>query len=224
MNTKDWILLGIKFIFGFIVMLGIFFGIAGTWNWIEGWVFLIIHFTWATFLTIWLSKHSPELLKKRSSFDIPDKWWDKIIMMGIAITMTAAFVMPSLGIKYGWPRLPLILEPIGFIGVIIAMIGISFVFKENSHAALTVKIQKNQKVISTGPYKYVRHPLYSWFVVLMLSVPLAFGIYYAFIPAILGCIVMIIRTPLEEKVLLKDLKGYKEYTKKTKYRILPRVW
>jgi len=88
----------------------------------------------------------------------------------------------------------------------------------------TVEIQKNQKVVSTGPYKYIRHPMYSTSIIMVFNIALALGSLYAMIPAGLSSLALIIRTYFEDKTLQKELKGYKEYTKKTKYRLLPGVW
>ena len=98
--------------------------------------------------------------------------------------------------------------------------------KENTYATKIVRLQqeREQKVVTTGPYSYVRHPMYSGAILFFLCLPLALGSYYATIPGVLVSIVLIIRTYLEDKTLQKELKGYKEYTRKVRYRLLPGIW
>jgi len=215
----------LQFILSIPIMVAILFWPAGTLLWPEAWIYIILQLGYAIILTLYFLKHDPELIKKRMEMKIPPKLWDKLIMAPLILVMTSLMIIPGLdAIRYGWSSIPLYLEVIGFIGFLLSSYWIFLVMKENSYLLKTVEIQKNQKVVSSGPYKYVRHPMYSSAIIMFFSIALALGSLYALIPAALSSIALIIRTHFEDKTLQKDLKGYKEYIKKTRYRLLPGFW
>jgi protein-S-isoprenylcysteine O-methyltransferase Ste14 len=215
----------VQFIIAIPVMMAIIFWPAGTLKWAEGWIYLILQLGYAIILTFYFLKNNPEMIKKRMELKIPPKLWDKFALLAIVIVMTALLIIPGLdAVRYQWSSIPLYLEIIGFALFIISSYWIFLVMKENSYLLKTVEIQKNQKVVSTGPYKYVRHPMYSTTIIMVFSIALALGSLYTLIPAILATITLMIRTQLEDKTLQKELKGYIAYTKKTKYKIIPGIW
>ncbi|KYK32634.1 MAG: isoprenylcysteine carboxylmethyltransferase family protein [Theionarchaea archaeon] len=200
---------------------------AGTAYWINGWVFTITLSFYIVYSTLWLMKNNPELLRERLSTK-KTQGWDRIILTLFAICFVALFLIPGLDFRYQWTssRIPIIIEVFAFIGLIISLIIIFLVIKENTYASKAVKIQegKKHKVITTGPYRYVRHPLYAGGIVLLVCMPFALGSLYSLIPGVLSVILFIFRTYLEDKMLYEELPGYEEYAQKTPYRLLPGIW
>jgi len=215
----------IKFIIAIPVVMAVLFWPAGTLNWTEAWIYLIIQFGFSGIYTIYFLKHDPQLIQKRMEMKMPPALIDKIIMIPFSITATAVLIVPGFDvIRYQWSSLPIYVEVIGFVGFLVCSYFLFLVMKENSYLAKVVEVQKDHKVISTGLYKYIRHPMYAVVIPMFFFIALALGSLYALIPAVLTAIFLIIRIPFEEKTLIKDLKGYKEYTKKTKYRLIPKIW
>lgn len=129
-------------------------------------------------------------------------------------------------VRYQWSYVPLAVKVICFILVSASFIWISWIMNENTYLSRFVEIQEERghKVITTGPYRFIRHPMYAGATILLLSLPVALGSLYALIPAAFCVIFIIIRTVLEDKTLHKELEGYVEYAQKTKHRLLPGIW
>jgi len=213
-----------KVIIGIVVLLLLLFGSAGTIYWIEAWILIIIYFIYVMGSFIWLKKNNPELLKERTSRRNEGKWWDKIILTIYTILLMFMLVICGIdAVRFHWSNLPLILKIIGFIGYIPSVIIIFLTIKENAYLSEVVRIQKDrsQQVVKTGPYKYVRHPMYSGIILMILFTPFALGSFIALIFSGLIIILFIIRTYLEDKTLQNELPGYKEYIKKVRYRLVP---
>jgi protein-S-isoprenylcysteine O-methyltransferase Ste14 len=216
-----------KVIIGIIVLLLLLFGSAGTIYWIEAWILIIIYFIYVMGSFIWLKKNNPELLKERTSRRNEGKWWDKIILTIYTILLMFMLVICGIdAVRFHWSNLPLILKIIGFIGYIPSVIIIFLTIKENAYLSEVVRIQKDRskQVVKTGPYKYVRHPMYSGIILMILFTPFALGSFIALIFSGLIIILFIIRTYLEDKTLQNELPGYKEYIKKVRYRLVPGLW
>jgi protein-S-isoprenylcysteine O-methyltransferase Ste14 len=150
----------------------------------EAWILLILYFINVIGFFIWLKKNNPELLKERTSRRSEGKWWDKIILTIYTILLMFMLVICGIdAVRFHWSNLPLILKIIGFIGYITSAIIISLTIKENAYLSAVVRIQKDrlQQVVKTGPYKYVRHPMYSGIILGILSTPLALGSFIALI-------------------------------------------
>jgi protein-S-isoprenylcysteine O-methyltransferase Ste14 len=146
-------------------------------------------------------------------------------MFALTVLFIAQLVIFGLdAVRYEWSQTPFTLKAVGFAGLIFSLILIFLPMKENPYLTKIVVVQKDQKVITTGPYKYVRHPMYSGVIILFFSLPLALGSLYALIPGILMTILLIIRTWFEDKMLHKELPGYEDYARKTCYRLMPWVW
>lgn len=206
-------------------MILILFWPAGTLNWPEAWIYLVLQLGFSTAVAIYLNKHDPSLLQKRMQMRIPPKLWDKIIVIPFGLAMIALLIVPGFdAIRYGWSDIPFYFEIIGFIGFIISSYLLFLVMKENTYLLKTVEIQKNHKVVQTGPYAYVRHPMYSAVIIMVFSIALALGSLYTLIPAFLASLSLAIRTSLEDLTLQKELTGYKNYTKKVTYKLIPHIW
>ena len=198
---------------------------AGTLYWLDAWIYLVI---WGVFIAgviYYLEKKNPELLEKRLESPKPKQKWDTIIVVILFILMIPLFVLPGLDvIRFQWSYLPLFVRIIGFIGVITAASIYLAVLRENTYLTKEIAVQEGHQVITTGPYKYVRHPMYSGIIIFVISHCLALGSLYSLIPAGLFVITFIVRTNFEDNMLKNELEGYTEYMGKTRYRLVPYIW
>lgn len=200
---------------------------AGTLNWPEAWVFLLLYFVFVTAALIWMKKNAPGLLKERMSKKKDTKSWDKKFFTAYSIFLIALLIVPGLdAVRFGWSEVPLFVRVLGFLGFIPAMGFAFWAMKENAFASDTVRIQKERghTVCTTGPYRYVRHPMYVGVILFLLCFPIALGSFYTFIPAFINTALFILRTSLEDKTLQEELPGYKEYAQEVRYRLFPGVW
>jgi protein-S-isoprenylcysteine O-methyltransferase Ste14 len=212
---------------GVLLMLALFFIPAGTLNWPEAWLFILSYLAAVGGVFIWLKKKSPSLLKERMSRKKEAKRWDKTIMMAYSFLLIALLIVPGLdAVRFRWSDVPLILNGLGFAGLIPGLVFAFRAMKENAFASDVVRIQEDRghRVCTTGPYRHVRHPMYVGVILVMLFFPLALGSLYAYIPASVIIILFIIRASLEDRTLQKELPGYTEYSRKVRYRLLPGVW
>ena len=207
-----------------IIALGAFLFLpAGTVYWVEGWIFLIIMSAYIIYSTVWLMKNNPELLKERLRIRKTQKW-DKIILFLFSICFVALFVIPGFDFRYQWTHIPAIVKVAAFFGICISFVIIFLVTKENTYAFKAIKIKENHTVVTTGPYQYVRHPLYAGGMLFMVCMPLALGSLYSFVPGLVSVVLFCIRTYLEDTLLCKELSGYRDYAQKTRYRLIPKIW
>lgn len=214
----------VKLVLFIIVILALLLLPAGTFNWPEAWLYLLINIFYFIPMILYLKKHSPELVKRRSKLK-PEKSWDMVINVAAGIIFIVLFVITGLdAVRYGWSIVPIELKALGFVGIIFSFVILFLVFRENAYLFRIVKVQKGQKLVTTGPYSVVRHPMYVAVITQFTCIPLALGSFYGLIPAILVDALIIIRIYFEEKILHKELKGYKNYAKKTRYRLLPGIW
>ena len=200
---------------------------ANTLDWSAAWIYIIIYICYGLMVVSWLRKSNSELLKERMTFlKKTAHRWDKIIILGSTVLFVALLAVPSLDFRYQWSQMSLIFNIIGFVGIVCSFVLIFLVMRENTYLSRVVEIQKERghTTISTGPYRFVRHPMYVGVIVMSFCTSLALGSLYGLIPALLLAIIIGIRTHFEDKMLHKELPGYKEYAMKTRYRLLPRIW
>jgi protein-S-isoprenylcysteine O-methyltransferase Ste14 len=215
---------GLFIAFALVLFLG-----AGTIIWLNGWVFLALFFTFAIATHAWLFRHNPELLRERmrllGTSDQP--WWDKILYIMFQVLCYAWLVLISLDAgRFHWSRVPVWLEFVGAIVLVGAFCLFFLAFRENSYLSPYVRIQEEraQTVVSTGPYHYVRHPMYSAIIIFVLGTPLLLGSWYGVLFGIFLIAIIARRAVLEERTLQKELLGYAAYMSQVKYRLIPRVW
>jgi signal transduction histidine kinase/protein-S-isoprenylcysteine O-methyltransferase Ste14 len=209
-----------------VVMGLLLFVPAGTIEYWQGWVYLAI-FTGASLLTtLYLVKKDPALLKRRmrGGPTAEKETTQKIIMLFASSGFIALLVVPAVDHRLGWSAVPLFVAIVGDILVAIGFYLIFLVYKENTFTSATIEVAENQKVISTGPYALVRHPMYASASLYVFGTPLALGSYWGLLAIAFMMPFLIWRLLDEEKFLAKNLSGYLEYMKKVRYRLVPSVW
>ncbi|MFW9970949.1 MAG: methyltransferase family protein [Candidatus Odinarchaeota archaeon] len=223
-KLKKSSLLVVVYLFTGFLGFGLFFP-AGTILWIEAWVYLIIFSIFFTVVVLYFSKHDPEMLQRRAKPKFKEKW-DKLIMSLMGFGFFPTFIIPGFERRFKWTLIPFWIEIIGFIGLSSGLIIIFLVMKENTFLSKSVEIQKDRGhvVITTGPYRIIRHPMYFGFILFIIFYCFALGSLYSLIPSALGIVGLVIRTILEDKKLHEELEGYKEYAQKTRKKLLPLIW
>ncbi len=221
--------LTLRVIVSLAFIIAIIFWPAGTFKWPEGWIFLGAYILFVLWIFLWLKKNNPELLKERmNSMKRKDaKPWDKLIIIAFTCLLVGMAIAAGLdAVRFHWSRAPLFIQALGFSGIVLAAILGFWAMRENSFLSAIVRIQSDRghTVCSTGPYRYVRHPLYVANIIFLVCIPLFLGSFYALIPGSLAALLFILRTYLEDKTLFNELPGYREYTEQVRYRLLPGVW
>jgi protein-S-isoprenylcysteine O-methyltransferase Ste14 len=199
---------------------------AGTIVWPEGWLFLGIYVVCSLVFGTWMLRNNPAFLEGRLRIEKqPGKVWDKVLTLVMGVFFISIFLVAGLDVFHAhWSRLPMLAEALGFAGILVSLALVFQVMRENPYATRIVDITKDQKVISTGPYSLVRHPMYVGAILFYLSIPIAFGSLCAILPASCGAALFVLRTYVEDKTLQKELGGYKEYAEKVRFRLVPGVW
>jgi protein-S-isoprenylcysteine O-methyltransferase Ste14 len=201
---------------------------AGSLTWLSGWVFLVLFFGFFTIVNIWLFKHNPGLLQERMSLGRSDqKGWDKILFPLLLALPFAWLAFISLdAVRFHWSIIPAWVQVVGAAILLFSFRLLFLTFRENSYLSTVVRIQEDRghKVVSSGPYHYVRHPMYSAFIPFMLGTPLLLGSWYGVLLGLGFMVVLARRAVLEENTLREELHGYADYMTQVKYRILPYVW
>ena len=206
-----------------LVLAAVLFIPAGTLKYWEAWVYIAVLLIPMAFAVRYLLRRSPELLERRLQVRERETAQKRVIGAGW-ILFLAMFILPGLDFRFGWSSVPV---PVVLAADLIVLLGYGLiirVFAENQYAARTVQVEEEQRVIKTGPYAIVRHPMYVGTLMMYLVTPLALGSYWALIPAAFIIPMLVVRIRNEEQVLERDLAGYREYKLETKYRVVPGVW
>ena len=223
MDKKLFIQAITKFVFGFLIIGLLLFIPAGTLNYWNAWLFIGILFVPMLIVGIILMIKSPDLLRKRLNSKEKESKQQILILLG-GVIFICGFVVSGLNYRFEWIILP---KWIIFIATIIFLFGYVLyaeVLRENMYLSRIIEVQENQKVIDTGLYGIVRHPMYSSTILLFLSIPLVLGSLFSFLIFLLYPIIIVKRIKNEEQVLEQGLKGYLEYKKKVKHRLIPFIW
>ncbi len=215
-------------VISFLMMALALFLAAGTIAWPAGWIYLILVFGWLFVGSGLLLKYNPGLLEERLSLSQPNqKAWDKVFLLLYELFLFAWLVlMPLDAVRFHWSQMPLLLQVVGAIALVASFFLISLTFRENAFLSPTVRIQqeRGQTVISTGPYHYVRHPMYAGGLLLFLRTPLFLGSWYGLLLVLIMIPAGAVRAVLEERVLREELPGYAAYMAQVKYRLIPYIW
>lgn len=196
---------------------------AGTWHYWQGWMYLATLIAPMFVVFFYLLKNDPALLERRMRLREKESAQKKIIAVSY-VYFLVAFVLPGLDVRYGWSQVPPLVSIVADVFVFAGYMIFVWVLRVNSFLSRIVEVAEDQKVISTGPYALVRHPMYVGVIVMYLASPVALGSYWALLPACLIIPLLAARILNEEEVLHRELAGYGEYTQKVKYRLLPGVW
>ncbi len=213
----------LRFSFGAVVYAGIFFSTAGTIRYWEAWLFLTI-LLFPMILTVrYFLRTDPEFLDRRLKVR-EERGTQKVLQaLGTVFWIPLLFI-PGLDHRFGWTSVPIVMvvlaDAVFLAGYYVAILAM----KENRYASRTIRVEKGQEVVTTGLYARVRHPMYVGAGLMLLASPLALGSFLALVPTLLGPVFLVLRILDEEKALLEELPGYREYTEKTRYRLIPGVW
>ena len=199
---------------------------AGTLRYWQAWAYLATFTVVSLLTTVYLMNRDPELLERRlrGGPTAEKRPAQKLIMLATSIGFIALLVVPALDHRFGWSAVPLGGVVLGNILVVVGFYLIYLVYRENTFTSATIELTAGQRVISTGPYAIVRHPMYASATLYLLGTPLALGSYWGFVP--LGAMLpfLIWRLFDEERFLAKNLRGYTEYQERVRHRLVPFVW
>jgi protein-S-isoprenylcysteine O-methyltransferase Ste14 len=222
LNLKAWVALA-----ALAVAMGLLiFVAAGTTSYWQGWVYLAIFFAASALTTRDLMKRDPALLERRMSGGptAEKRPVQKIIMAGASISFVALLVVPALMFRLHGPALPAGISLVGNVLVAIGFYLIFIVYRENTFTSATIEVAADQRVISTGPYAIVRHPMYASASLYILGTPLALGSLWGFVPVAVMIPFLIWRMFDEERFLAQNLPGYVEYQTRVRHRVIPFLW
>lgn len=204
-----------------IVMSVVLFLPAGSLRYWEAWILWSGFSVLTLFITIYFLKKDPQLLSRRMKYKEKETARKPPAIFNLYFL---CYIIPGLDFRFHWSTVPVWVVITSNAVVFLGYLFIILVFKENSYASTVIQVEKGQRVITTGPYAVVRHPMYMGLILMMLFTPLALGSYWAIIPSLLCIPMNVFRILGEEEVLLRDLPGYKEYCLRTRYRLIPLIW
>jgi protein-S-isoprenylcysteine O-methyltransferase Ste14 len=214
---------------GFFVLFALaLFLPAGTLAWPAGWIFLVLFFGFYVGITIWLVRHNPALLQERLRLRASNQQgWDKVLFPLLILCSVAWLSVLSFdAVRMHWSPIPLWLQIVGAIILVCAFALLFLTFRENSYLSPVVRIQdeRGHTVVSTGPYHYVRHPMYAAIVIFVVGTSLLLGSWSGMLVGGIFVVMLVRRAMLEERTLRTNLPGYAAYMAQVKYRLIPYIW
>ena len=223
MTTRLFLQAITKFLLGVVLVGVLLFLPAGTLAFFNGWLFMSILFIPMFFVGIVMMFKNPSLLKSR--LDAKEKQQEQSLVVKLSgLMFLVGFIVAGLGVRFNWYALPTPVVICATVLFLVAYILYAEVLRENTYLSRTIEVQENQKVIDTGLYGIVRHPMYSATLLLFLSMPLVLGSVYSFLIFLVYPFIIAKRIKGEEEFLEKELSGYREYKQKVKYRLIPFIW
>ena len=210
----------------FLVMASLLFLPARTFAYWQAWVFLAVYFSASIAISLYLITSDPALLARRMSGGpfAEKEPAQRVIMSITSLAFVGLLVLPAIGHRLRWSELSPGAALAGDVLVLLGWLGIFFVFKENSFSSATIELASDQRVISTGPYAWMRHPMYAAALVMLLGIPIALGSSWGVLIVVAMLPVLIWRLLDEERFLVRNLPGYAEYQRRVRYRLLPPIW
>jgi protein-S-isoprenylcysteine O-methyltransferase Ste14 len=214
----------------FLALLGLLlFVSAGTFRWPQAWVYLGLNATTGLGTGLMLARHDPALLNERMGPIIQrgQKGWDKLLLsVFFGLYLLWLVLMAFDAERFHWSDVPVWLQVVGAVLICITFYVMWLVTRENSFAAPVVKVQKERghKVVSSGPYAFVRHPMYGGIIPLFIGTPLLLGSWWGLLFAVVLLLLLAVRAVLEERTLMAELDGYADYAARVRYRLIPRLW
>jgi protein-S-isoprenylcysteine O-methyltransferase Ste14 len=209
-----------------LVMAALLFLPASPNHFWQAWVFLAVFFAPSLAITLYLMKNDPQLLERRMSGGptAEKEPAQRIIMLLVSLGFVGLIVFPALDHRFGWSHMSAAMALAGDGLVLLGWLVIFFVFKANSYAAATIQLAPGQKIISTGPYALVRHPMYAGGLLMLLGMPIALGSWWGLLVIVAMMPALMWRLFEEEKFLARNLAGYVTYQRTVPYRMIPLVW
>ena len=223
MDIKLFLKAIVKYFFGIILVGILLFVPAGSFNYCNAWLFMGLLFIPMFIAGIILMFKNPMLLKSRLDVKEKEKEQKQVILCS-GLMFLFGFIIAGLNYRFSWITISNVVVIVASILFLISYILYAEVLRENTYLSRTIKVQKNQKIVDTGLYGIVRHPMYYITLILFLTMPLILGSIISFIIFLIYPFIISKRIKNEEEVLERELKGYKEYKKKVKYRLIPFVW
>ena len=218
----------IRGVLGLVLYAGLLFGGAGTWCWIEGWIFYAWNVIAMASTGIWLKRRDPALYAERIKppFQPGQPWWDRLLLMAFIPAWVAWFLLPGLDVRHGWSRVALPWQIGGGVLHVLAWLAIVWTLAANTFLIPVVRVQpeRAQRVVDTGPYALVRHPMYLAVFVWMVGGSLLLGSWWTVLLCAWPIALLTLRTALEDRLLQRDLAGYPGYTRRVRYRLIPGLW
>jgi len=217
----------LQIIFQIVIIAAVLFISSGRLDWWMAWAYLGLFVVGVCVNMILIIRRSPELIEERSQIKADTKKWDFYLAGIFGLLSIVTLLVSGLDIRFGWSvEIPFFLK---FAAVVLVVLGSflgSWAIVSNPYFASTVRIQseRGHKVVSNGPYRYIRHPAYAGWILSGIGLPVMLGSLWALIPSGLTVVTFIIRTGLEDRTLKKELPGYDEYSQNTHFRLVPYVW
>ncbi len=222
-NLLMKIIIKVLLIFVFLALL--FFLTAGSLRYTEAWIYIIVLFVAALFVIAYFYKKNPDFIASRLLKRREKEQMHKSIQNIFSIVLLIGLLIPGFDFRFDWSHVPMSVVIVSDILVFLGYMLIARVMEENRYASAIIQVSEEQKIIETGPYKIVRHPMYTGGLIFMLFTPLALGSYWAVIPFSTSTVLaLILRIISEEKLLIAHLPEYSDYCQKTKYRLIPFIW
>ena len=223
MNEKLFFGAITKFLIGVLIVGTLLFVPANSFNYPNAWLFMGLLFIPMFIVGIILMLKNPKLLERRLNAKGKENKQKQVVLVS-GLMFAIGFILAGLNYRYEWTKLPNVVVIISSILFIISYAMYGEVLRENAYLFRTIKVEENQKLVSSGLYGVVRHPMYTATILMFLSIPLILGSFISFLVFLIYPILIVRRIKNEEKVLEKDLKGYIEYKKKVKYKLIPFIW
>lgn len=223
MKTKLLISGVVKLLCGLAMIVALLFWPAGTWHYPYAWLLIALLFIPMTIMGIWLFFCQPELLAKRLNNKEKEQTQQGVVALS-GLMFIGGFVLCGLDYHYAWTDMPVWLTIAASIVFLIGYVLYAEVLRENAYLSRTVEVQDGQQLISTGLYGIVRHPMYTATILMFVSMPLVLGSWWALLVFGIYPVLMVLRIRNEEQVLSKGLKGYTDYQKRVKWRLIPGIW
>ncbi len=199
---------------------------AGRFDWPAAWAFIALYL--GSFLVggLWVLTRNPGVINERGKSSKNDKPWDRIIAIPFALGFLLLYVVAGLDARWNWSTVPFELKVLAAIAFVLSMALVYWTMVSNPYLSTTVRIQddRGHQTVSSGPYRYVRHPMYASMFVYEPCTALILGSWWALVAAAVVLVVLVVRTTLEDRMLHAELPGYREYAQQVRYRLIPGIW
>lgn len=209
-----------------VVLSIVLFVCAGTTRYWQGWVYLLLFFLMAAGITVDLMRRDPALLERRMKGGpaAEPRPLQRFLMLGASVGFFGLIIIPALDFRYKWSIVPLAAVVTGDVLFVVGFLLIARVYRENTFTSATIGIAEGQRVVSSGPYAIVRHPMYASALVYLAGTPLALGSYWGLLALVFMVPFLVWRLIDEEHLLVRELPGYGDYRRQVRYRLVPFVW